>query len=283
MMKKKFIFLVVIFTVVFFLASFRFYINSGFNKIAIIYINDVIVDYIPYVQKIGRAKNDNTIKAVVLVVNSPGGSVGASQEIYRALEKLREHKPLVVSMGDVAASGGYYISAPANVIYANPGTITGSIGVIIQHVNINGLLDKVGIKMENIKSGKNKDILYPNNELTPEQKKLIEETIKDVYDQFLDAIVKYRPIKKDELRKFADGRVFSGRQALKLKLVDKLGNIQDAIDEARKLAGLEKENFKVIELKDEQSFLDKLLGSEVKVKLNNLLKTNVGIYYLMSF
>jgi len=282
-MKKKFIFLVAIFTVVLFLTSFRFYINSSFNKIAIIYINNVIVDYIPYVQKIGRAKNDNTIKAVVLVVNSPGGSVGASQEIYRALEKLREKKPLVVSMGDVAASGGYYISAPADVIYANPGTITGSIGVIIQHVNINGLLDKVGIKMENIKSGKNKDILYPNNELTSEQKKLIEGTIKDVYDQFLDAIVKYRPIKKDELRKFADGRVFSGRQALKLKLVDKLGNIQDAIDEARKLAGLEKGSFEVIELKDEQSFLDKLLGSEVKIKLNNLLKTNVGIYYLMSF
>jgi len=282
-MRKKFIFLVAIFTVVLFLTSFRFYINSSFNKIAIIYINGIIVDYIPYVQKIGRAKNDDTIKAVVLVVNSPGGSVGASQEIYRALEKLREQKPLVVSMGDVAASGGYYISAPADVIYANPGTITGSIGVIIQHVNINGLLDKVGIKMENIKSGKNKDILYPNNELTSEQKELIEETIKDVYDQFLDAIVKYRPIKKDELRKFADGRVFSGRQALKLKLVDKLGNIQDAIDEARKLAGLKKGSFEVIELKDKESFLDELLGSEVKVKLNNLLKTNVGIYYLMSF
>ncbi len=252
-------------------------------KVAIIKIEGVISNYTSIVKKIGVAKNDNSIRSVVILVDSPGGAVGASQEIYRAIEKLRKKKPVVVSMGNVAASGGYYISAPANVIYANPGTITGSIGVIIQHVNINGLLDKVGIKMENIKSGKNKDILYPNNELTPEQKKLIEETIKDVYDQFLDAIVKYRPIKKDELRKFADGRIFSGRQALRLKLVDKLGNIQDAIDEARKLAGLEKGSFEVIELEDERSFLEKLLGSELKIKLNNLLKTNVGIYYLMSF
>ena len=281
-MKKALIFIGV-FLFIIFLLSFRLSMSSSANRVAIIYINDVIADYIPYVKKIGQAKNDDSIKAVVIVVNSPGGSVGASQEIYRALEKLRKKKPVVVSMGNVAASGGYYISVPANVIYANPGTITGSIGVIIQHVNINGLLDRFGIKMENIKSGKNKDILYPNNELTPEQKKLIEETIKDVYDQFLDAIVKYRPIKKDELRKYADGRVFSGRQALKLKLVDKLGNVQDAIEEARKLAGLKKEEFTIVELKDEEGFFDKLLGSEFKSKINSMFKSDVGIYYRLSF
>lgn len=282
-MKKILISIVVIVSILFLLVFVKGFNKNLKPKLAIIKIEGVISSYTDIVKKIGIAKNDDSIKAVVILVDSPGGAVGASQEIYRAIEKLREKKPVVVSMGNVAASGGYYISAPANVIYANPGTITGSIGVIIQHININGLLNKIGIKMENIKSGKNKDILYPNNELTSEQKKLIEETIKDVYEQFLDAIVKYRPIKKDELRKFADGRVFSGRQALKLKLVDKLGNIQDAIDEARKLAGLEKGSFEVIELKDKRSFLDELLGSEVKVKLNNLLKTYVGIYYLMSF
>ncbi len=278
--------LITVFSIIFLLLALFFIKNFSQNlqsKLAIIKIEGVISNYTNIVKKIGIAKNDNSIKAVVILVDSPGGAVGASQEIYRAIEKLREKKPVVVSMGNVAASGGYYISAPANVIYANPGTITGSIGVIIQHININELLNKVGVKMENIKSGKNKDILYPNNELSPEQKKLLEETIKDVYEQFLDAIVKYRPIKKDELRKFADGRVFSGRQALKLKLVDKLGNIQDAIDEARKLAGLEKGSFEVIELKDEKSFLDELLGSEIKAKLNSLLKTDVGIYYLISF
>ena len=280
---KKFIIFIGIILIILFILSFKFSAGLTSNRIALIYIDDVIADYMPYIKKIGQAKNDDTIKAVVVVVNSPGGSVGASQEIYRALEKLREKKPVVVSMGNVAASGGYYISVPANVIYANPGTITGSIGVIIQHVNINGLLDKFGIKMENIKSGKNKDILYPNNKLTPEQRRLIEETIKDVYDQFLDAIVKYRPIKKEELKKFADGRVFSGRQALKLKLVDKLGNIQDAIEEARKLAGLKKNEFSIVELKEEEEFLNKLLGSEIKSKLKNLINSDVGIYYLLSF
>ncbi len=278
--------LIILFSIIFLLLALFFIKNFNQNlqsKLAIIKIEGVISNYTNIVKKIGVAKNDDSIKAVVILVDSPGGAVGASQEIYRAIEKLREKKPVVVSMGNVAASGGYYVSAPANVIYANPGTITGSIGVIIQHVNINELLNKVGVKMENIKSGKNKDILYPNNELSPEQKKLLEETIKDVYEQFLDAIVKYRPIKKDELKKFADGRVFSGRQALKLKLIDKLGNIQDAIDEARKLAGLEKGSFEVIELKDEKSFLDELLGSEVKEKLNSILKTDIGIYYLMSF
>ena len=280
---KKFIIFIGIILIILFILSFKFSAGLTSNRIALIYIDDIIADYMPYIKKIGQAKNDDTIKAVVVVVNSPGGSVGASQEIYRALEKLREKKPVVVSMGNVAASGGYYISVPANVIYANPGTITGSIGVIIQHVNINGLLDKFGIKMENIKSGKNKDILYPNNKLTPEQRRLIEETIKDVYDQFLDAIVKYRPIKKEELKKFADGRVFSGRQALKLKLVDKLGNIQDAIEEARKLAGLKKNEFSIIELKEEEEFLNKLLGSEIKSQLKNLINSDVGIYYLLSF
>ena len=281
-MKKKIIFLTSLIFAFFLFVSF-ISLDKHSNKIAIIYVNGVISEYIPYIKKINRAKNDDSIKAVVLVVDSPGGSVGASQEIYRALEKLRKKKPLVVSMGNVAASGGYYISAPANVIYANPGTVTGSIGVIIQHINVNGLLNKVGIKMENIKSGKNKDILYPNNELTPEQKKLIEATIKDVYDQFLDAIVKYRPIKKEELKKYADGRIFSGRQALKLKLVDKLGNIQDAIDEARKLAKLKKGQFEVIDLKERKSFLDEIFGSKVKTELEKLFKTDAGVYYLMSF
>ncbi|RUM59174.1 MAG: signal peptide peptidase SppA [Persephonella sp.] len=260
------------------------FVEANTQKIAVIYVNGVISDYVPYVKKISTARKNKSIKAVVLVVDSPGGAVGSSQEIYRALEKLRKEKPLVVSMGNVAASGGYYISVPANVIYANPGTITGSIGVIIQHVNVKSLLNKVGVKVENIKSGKNKDILYPNNDLTDEQKKLLEDTIKDVYDQFLDAIVKYRPIRKEKLRKYADGRIFSGRQALKLGLVDKLGNVQDALEEARKLANLKKGQYQIIELTDDKGFLDKLLGSDLGEKINNLLNIqNTGIYYLTSF
>ena len=206
--------------------------------------------------------------------------MGAAQEIYTAIEKLRKTKPVVVSMGNVAASGGYYISAPANVIYANPGTITGSIGVIIQHVDVSQILNKIGIKIDNIKSGQNKDILYPNHSLTPEQKKLLESTIKDVYDQFLDAIVKYRPIKKEELKKYADGRIFSGKQAQKLGLVDKLGNIQDAINEAKKLAKLERKKVNIIFLKKEKGFLQRLTDS--KISFSQIL-TVPQFMYLMKF
>jgi len=277
---RNFFFLLIPLILVFFLAN-SFFVSPT-KKIAVIYVDGVISDYIGYIKKLKKAKDDPSIKAVIIVVNSPGGSVGASQEIYRAIEKVRKKKPVIVSMGNVAASGGYYISAPANVIYANPGTITGSIGVIIQHVNINGLLNKVGIKMENIKSGKNKDILYPNNELTPEQKKLLQETILDVYDQFLDAIVKYRPIKKYKLRQFADGRIFSGRQAKKLGLVDKLGNFGDAVEEAKRLAGIEGKAI-LYPLVDKKSIFEELFGS--KIELDKIFSSNnySGFYYLMDF
>ncbi len=246
-------------------------------KIALINVNGVISDSTEIIREFRMAERDSSIKAIVLHVNSPGGAVGASQSIYRAIERIKNKKPVVVSMENVAASGGYYISAPANVIFANPGTITGSIGVIIQHVDATKILDKIGLKVENIKSGENKDILYPNHQLTPEQKKLIEKTILDVYDQFLDAIVKYRPITKEELKKIADGRIFSGKEALNLKLIDKLGNIQDAIDEAKKLAKVKKAV--VIKLTKQKGFLEKLLDS--KISLGDYISS--GIYYMLSF
>jgi len=145
-------------------------------------------------------------------------------------------------------------------------------------MDLSRVLDKLGIKVENIKSGKNKDILYPNKSLSPEQKKLIEDTIKDVYDQFLEAIVRYRPITKDQLRPYADGRIFSGRQAKKIKLVDKLGNIQDAVNEARKLAGLEDRHVVIIKLGKRKNILEKLLNSDM-----NSIITPSGIYYMLSF
>lgn len=279
--KLKIAIVLLIIPAIFILAKINFSVPR--DKIGIVFIEGVIADYIPIIKQIGKAKKDPYIKAVVIVVDSPGGSVGASQEIYRAIEKLKEKKPVVVSMGNVAASGGFYVSLPANVIYANPGTITGSIGVIIQHVNANELLTKIGIKMENIKSGKNKDILYPNNNLTPEQKKLLERTILDVYNQFLNDIVKNRPIKMEKLRKIADGRVFTGKQAKELGLVDKLGNVQDAIEEAKKLANIKGE-VEIVELKEKKSFLGELLENNLGIKIKNLIpKANSGIYYLMAF
>ena len=249
-------------------------------KIALIDIKGVIGDYKETLVYLNTALKDNSIKAVVINVDSPGGAVGASQEIYRAIEKIRAKKPVIVSMGNVAASGGYYISAAATKIFANPGTITGSIGVIVQHMDLTNLMNKVGVKITNIKSGKNKDILYPNHKLKPEEAKLIKQTVMDVYEQFLDAVVKYRKIDKEKLRPYADGRIFSGRQALRLGLVDKLGNLQDAVDEARKLIGKEGKSAVVIKLGRQKPLLEKLLGAKINL---DLLDLNSGIYYLMSF
>ncbi|WP_456401836.1 signal peptide peptidase SppA [Persephonella sp.] len=275
-MKKKIIIGILILLVLGYLISFFSYRSAP--KIAIIEIKGVISEYYSHLQNIEAAQNDDSIKSVVILVDSPGGTVAAAQEIYRAVEKLKVKKPVVVSMGNVAASGGYYISAPADVIYANPGTITGSIGVIIQHMDLSKALNRLGIKFENIKSGKNKDLLYPTKSLTKEQKALLEETIKDVYDQFLEAVVRYRPITKEKLKPYADGRVFSGRQAQKLKLVDKLGNLQDAIEEARKIAGLENQNVIIMKLGKKKTFIEKLLDTEV-----NSIFTPTGIYYMLSF
>ncbi|NPA16578.1 MAG: signal peptide peptidase SppA [Aquificae bacterium] len=277
-MKKKIFIGIAVLIVLFYIISYFSFRSSP--KIAVIPVNGVISDYLDVIGNIEKAQKDPSIKAVVIAVDSPGGAVGAAQEIYSAIEKLRKNKPVVVSMGNVAASGGYYISVPANVIYANPGTITGSIGVIIQHVSVAQILKKLGIKVENIKSGENKDILYPNHELTPQQKKLLEETILDVYNQFLEDIAKYRPVDIQTLKKYADGRIFTGRQAQKLKLVDKLGNIQDAVSEAKKLAGLEGKPALIIRLEKEETILKKLFES--KLNISDVL-TYPQFYYLMSF
>ncbi|WP_299238589.1 signal peptide peptidase SppA [Sulfurihydrogenibium sp.] len=274
-MKKKILIGIIALIVIFYIISALRYESQP--KVGLIRIEGTITDYLDTVSIISEATKDESIKAVVIDVDSPGGAVGASQEIYRAIEKLREKKPVVVSMGNVAASGGYYISAPANVIYANPGTITGSIGVIIQHVDVSEILNKFGVKVNTIKSGANKDILYPTKPLLPEQKALLEKTVMDVYDQFLDAIVRYRPIKKDVLKNYADGRVFSGNEAKALGLVDKIGNIQDAISEAKKLGKL-KEDAPVIELKPKKSLLDELMNSKFGME-----KVKSGIYYMMSW
>ncbi|MBK3332704.1 signal peptide peptidase SppA [Persephonella atlantica] len=277
-MKKKIIIGIIVLAV--FIYIFSYFSVKSVPKIAVININGVISSYEPVIQNIETAQIDSSIKAVVIAVDSPGGAVGAAQEIYSAIEKLRKEKPVVVSMGNVAASGGYYVSVPANVIYANPGTITGSIGVIIQHVSFAKVLEKLGIKVENIKSGQNKDILYPNRELTPQQKKLLEETIKDVYNQFLEDIVKYRKIDINTLKQYADGRIFTGRQAKKLKLIDKLGNIQDAVEEAKKLAGLEGKKVMVIKIRKEESILKKMLQLKLSIPENLSFPQ---FYYLLSF
>jgi protease-4 len=179
------------------------------------------------------------VKAIILRIDSPGGGVGPSQEIYREVLKAKQKKKMVTSMGAVAASGGYYVACASDLIVANPGTITGSIGVIMQFSNFEELLKKVGIKGVVLKSGEHKDIGSPFREMTPEEKKIMQETLDNVHQQFIRAVADGRNLDQAKVLPIADGRIMTGEQAKQLGLVDKMGNLDDAIEEAAKLVGIE--------------------------------------------
>ncbi len=182
------------------------------------------------------AAKDDQIKGVLLRIDSPGGTVGASQEVYNAVLAVRESKPVVVSMGDVAASGGYYIACAADQIYANPGTLTGSIGVIISGFNVAGLFNRLGVEPQVIKSGKFKDILSTSRALTADERTLLQALINNTYEQFLQAVAKGRKKDIQVLRPLADGRIFTGQQAQQVGLVDTLGGLVEAEQALQKLA-----------------------------------------------
>lgn len=186
-----------------------------------------------------RQAGEDPIKALVVRINSPGGSAAASQEIYTELQKVRKKgKPVIVSMADIAASGGYMIACAADYIVANPATITGSIGVIIDATNLQGLYDLLGIDYEVIKSGVYKDTLNPARPLTVAEKELLEAMVMDIYEQFVDVVVEGRGLSREKVLAYADGRVLTGQQALEAGLVDELGNLYDALDIAAKKTGI---------------------------------------------
>jgi protease-4 len=191
------------------------------------------------VEYLEQAQEDSSVKAIVLRVNSPGGSVVASDEIYQQMLKMK--KPIVASMGELAASGGYYISAPADVIVANPATLTGSIGVIAQMTNLEELMEKVGVEVMVIKSGTHKDVGSPFREMTEEEKAIWQAIIDETYDQFVAIVAEGRGLSEEKVREIADGRVYTGRQALELGLADELGNLPEAIDRAAELGGIKGE------------------------------------------
>jgi protease-4 len=189
--------------------------------------------------KLREFSERSEIKAIILRINSPGGSVAAVQEIYSEILRARQNgKVVIASMGDVSASGGYYIASACDKIVANPGTITGSIGVLLELSNVDGLFKKIGIKTEIIKSGKYKDSGSPFRELTADERKIFQELIDESYNQFINSIVEGRKMKKEDVLPIADGRILSGRQAYEKGLVDMLGNDFDAIELAKKLANI---------------------------------------------
>jgi protease-4 len=208
------------------------------NKVGVLEIQGVIASSKRTIENLIGFRDDPGIKAIVLRIDSPGGGVGPSQEIYEEVKKAAEVKPVVVSMGSVAASGGYYVAVPAERIFANPGTITGSIGVLLEFVNLEDLFGKIGFKVQVIKSGEHKDMGSPARTLRPEEKQLLQEFIGNVHSQFVRAVAENRPLDEEKVRALADGRIFSGEQALNLGLVDELGNLQDAIGHAAAVAGI---------------------------------------------
>ena len=208
-------------------------------RIAIVELEGVIAEVDDLVREVKAHRDNPQVKAVVIRINSPGGVVGPTQELHQALMRVREAgKPVVASLGSVAASGGYYTAVAADRIFANPGTLTGSIGVIMQMANVENLFKKVGVEYIVVKAGQYKDLGNFSRPMTPEEKRVLQTLLDDVHAQFIDAVALGRKLDRAEVVKFADGRVFSGVQARDLKMVDTLGSLEDAVNEAAKLAGL---------------------------------------------
>ena len=191
------------------------------------------------IRQIQSARDDAEVRAVVIRINSPGGSAPASQEVGEELKKLRASgKVVVASMGDIAASGGYWIAALCDKIYANPGTITGSIGVYIPYANWQELFKKVGVSGEKIKSGPHKDMLSPERPMTDKERAIVQEMVDDLYEQFVAVVAEGRKMDPAKVRQLADGRIYTGRQARTLGLVDEMGTMEDAVRAAAKTAGI---------------------------------------------
>lgn len=243
--------------------------------IGLVEVKGLIIDPLETVKQLHDFGKDDKVKAVVVRIDSPGGVVGPSQEIWAAVKRVREMKPVVVSMGSVAASGGYYIAVPATLIYANPGTITGSIGVLMKFSNLEGLMAKVGMKAFTLKTGKFKDVGSPARSMSEEEKAMLQAVIESTHSQFVRAVAEGRKLPEGEVRAIADGRIFSGEQALANKLIDRLGTLQDAVLEAGRLGGLSGEP-EVIKPPRKKPLLLDMLVEESAGRFSSLLRKEKG-------
>lgn len=248
------------------------------NKVGVIPIIGAIEDSTELLKQITIFTRDKSIKAIILRIDSPGGGVGPSQEIYREIIRAREVKNVIVSMGGTAASGGYYIASAGNSIVANPGTITGSIGVIMQYYQYRELAEKIGLKMETIKSGEFKDIGNPHRELTEKEREILNAVISDIQTQFVNDVATGRNLAPEKVREIADGRIFTGAMAKEWGLVDQLGNFEDAVALARDKAGIEGDVNLVYPEKKRLSILDFIAGEaaeSISKAINNISGTRI--------
>jgi protease-4 len=254
------------------------------DRIAVIRIEGLILDAKDTVAELKRFGESSSVKAIVLRIDSPGGGVVPSQEIHDAVQRVRskQHKTVVASMGTVAASGGYYIATAADRIVANPGTLTGSIGVIMELVNLEGLLQKVGVESVVVKSGHYKDIGSPFRKMSPDERRLLQALMDDIHNQFIEAVAKGRSLEVAVVRTLADGRILTGRQARDARLVDELGDLEDAVRLAADLAGIEGEP-QIVEPKKRFSIRE-FIESRVPGFVPRLdFRPGIQLKYLMAF
>ena len=256
------------------------------DRIALIRIEGVILDAKDIVDEMIRYDENPSIKAILLRIDSPGGAVVPSQEIYDQVKRIRAEskKKVVVSMGTVAASGGYYIASASDRIVANPGTLTGSIGVIMELANVAGLLQKIGVESVVVKSGAHKDLASPFRKMGAEERAILQNVLDDVHKQFIEAVSEGRGMELDRIRPLADGRVFTGRQAKELGLVDELGGLEDTLRLTSEMVGI-KGKPKVVETKKRFSIFD-LLRNQWLGSLSHSFRPSGGtisLQYLMAF
>jgi protease-4 len=249
------------------------------DRVALIRLEGPIFDSKETIDELKKYVKDNSVKAIVFRIDSPGGAVAPAQEIYAEVRKAVSKKKIVVSMGSVAASGGYYIASPATRIIANPGTLTGSIGVIMEIPNVEGLMNKLGIKTEVVKSGRHKDLASVFRGIKKEEREILQNVLDNVHEQFIMAVAQGRNMLPDDVKKIADGRIFTGEQALKVGLIDGLGNLEDAIKSAAQLAGIKGEP-EIVTKKEELSLVN-LLRNNLPKELADMVPS-IKVKYVLT-
>lgn len=257
---------------------------SGFgDKVALVEITGNINSSDWTVRQLRYYEDQEHVKAIVIRLDSPGGGVAVSQEIYEEIGKVRDAgKKVVVSMGSVAASGAYYIACAADTVVANPGSLTGSIGVIFQFPIYENLMDKVGIRLETVKSGEFKDVGNPGRPITPREEEMLQSVIDNTFDQFVDVVAEARRMNRDDVLEFATGAIFTGQQALDMGLVDVLGDYQDAIDIAGEMSGLGSDPNTVRQEQRRPFRLMDLVGKALGVETNLEAITGPRLAYLFT-
>lgn len=257
--------------------------DIGFNeKVGIVEVSGIITDARHTIDSLKRFREDDSIKAIVLRIESPGGGVGPSQEIYREIRKTISFKKVVASLGAIAASGGYYVAAGADGIVANPGTITGSIGVIISYTNFREVLDKIGLVPVVVKSGEYKDMGSPVRKMTDNERNLLKNFVDTVHRQFVSAIIEGRKMDPSKVEAVADGRIFSGEEAKTLGLVDRLGNLQDAVEWAGRMGGIKGKIATVYAGEEKVSWLKLLMHSLLNQIIHHTASPGLRGGYLFS-